>query len=401
MSRRHCAAAAISLVCALAVLTAPELTNSAYAAPRPASTSTPAGSPAPPNSPSAPSNSPAVPPNSAPLASNSPAPVAPPPVELPPGAPGTGPKTLDQVRLEIDGLYRKAASATDAYNLAEEQTTKQSSEVVGIAQQIVRGQLRIDGLKTRMGATARAQYRGSGLPPEAQLVLTDDPQLFLDGVGRLKEGQKATHDLLAELTGTQQDLETYAADASSQWQKLEANRLKRDKAKKEITKQIAAAEKLEASLKKDDRARLARLEQDAAYRAQTAWLSSGAITDINRSASTQGKKAIAFATEQIGKPYVWGAEGPASYDCSGLTSQAWLAAGRTIPRTSQEQWRQLPHVAVKDMRPGDLIIYFNDASHVALYIGDGSIIQAPRPGRNVSVTGAGSMQILGVVRPDK
>ena len=74
---------------------------------------------------------------------------------------------------------------------------------------------------------------------------------------------------------------------------------------------------------------------------------------------------MAFATAQIGKPYVWGAEGPGSYDCSGpdLTG---LGGGRArpIPRTSQEQWRQLPHVAVKDMRPGDLIIYFDDASHV-------------------------------------
>ncbi|WP_143650092.1 C40 family peptidase, partial [Streptomyces tricolor] len=89
-----------------------------------------------------------------------------------------------------------------------------------------------------------------------------------------------------------------------------------------------------------------------------------------------------------------------SFDCSGLTSQAWATAGRPVPRTSQEQWRQLERVDVKDMRPGDLVIYFDDASHVGMYIGDGAIIHAPRPGRTVTIAGAGSMPILGVVRPD-
>jgi cell wall-associated NlpC family hydrolase len=109
---------------------------------------------------------------------------------------------------------------------------------------------------------------------------------------------------------------------------------------------------------------------------------------------------VAYATAQIGKPYVWGAEGPESFDCSGLTSGAWAAAGRTVPRTSQEQWRRLPHVGTGEMRPGDLIIYFEDASHVGMYVGDGRIVHAPRPGRTVTLAGAGTMPILGVVRPD-
>ncbi|MEU3184634.1 NlpC/P60 family protein [Streptomyces sp. NPDC006923] len=374
MNRRRCAAAAITVVCALAVLASPDVTHQAYAAPVP------------------------------PPVSSSPPAVPPPPVELPPGVrppAASGERSLEDIRLEIDGLYQKAAAATDAYNLAEEQAAKQSAEVVSLAEEIVRGQLRIDELKERAGAAARAQYRGGGLPPEAQLILTDDPQLFLDGAGRIQEGQKATQALIAELSRAQEDLRTYTADAGTQWQKLEANRTTREKAKREITQQIAAAEKLEASLAKDELAQLARLESDAALRAQSAWLGSGVLDDINRRSSERGRKAIQFATGQIGKPYVWGAEGPSSYDCSGLTSQAWAAAGRGIPRTSQEQWRLLPHIDIRDMRPGDLIIYHQDASHVGMYIGDGKIVHAPRPGRNVTLAGAGSMRILGVVRPDK
>uniref|UniRef100_A0AAU3GTT8 NlpC/P60 family protein n=1 Tax=Streptomyces sp. NBC_01401 TaxID=2903854 RepID=A0AAU3GTT8_9ACTN len=363
MNRRHCAAAAITLVCALAVLSAPA---QAMAAPPPAPTTTPSATPTPDATTPSPSE-----------------------------------KRLQEVREEIETLYRKAEAATDAYNLAEGQAKKQSGEIVRLTKSIAEGQARIAELKDRAGAQAREQYRNAGLPPGAQLVLSGDPDLFLDGVNQAKQGQQATKGMLTELEQAQEDLETYTEDASLNWEKIEANRVKQAKAKKRVKAQIAAAEKLESQLAKKEQARLLELERDAASTAQAAWLSSGALKDINREASPAGKKALAFATAQIGKPYVWGAEGPGSYDCSGLTSQAWAAAKQPIPRTSQEQWRQLPHIAIQDMRPGDLIIYHSDASHVGMYVGDGSIVHAPRPGRQVTLTGAGSMEILGVVRPDK
>ncbi|WP_267242736.1 C40 family peptidase [Streptomyces sp. PR69] len=375
MNRRRCAAAAIHVVCALATVTALSVLASpgtAFAAPAP-----------PPTAPATPAD-----------------PVAPTPPAAQAGEPENK-KTLDEVRREIDALYRQAASATDAYNLAEERAEKQSAEIVRLAREIVRGEARIKELKDRAGAAARAQYRGGGLPPEAQLALTDDPRLFLDGVGRLQESQKATKDLLSELNRVQADLTAYAKSASDHWTELEAHRVRQEKAKKAINAKIEAAKKLEDELEKEERERLLQLERRAQYEAQAKWLDSGALKEINRSASDQGKKALEFATGQIGKPYVWGAEGPDSYDCSGLTSQAWAAAGRTIPRTSQEQWRLLPRIDVKDMRPGDLIIYHADASHVGMYVGDGAIVHAPRPGRDVTLAGAGSMKILGVVRPDK
>ncbi|MGW0788491.1 NlpC/P60 family protein [Streptomyces sp. NPDC002911] len=362
MNRRHCATAAITLVCALALLTAPV---HAMAAPLPEPT----------------------------------------PAVTTPGAPpspsASSMRSLEEVREEIDTLYRKAGAATDAYNLAEEQSKKQSGEIVRLAEAIADGQARIAELKDRAGAQAREQYRNGGLPPGAQLMLSGDPGLFMDGVNQARQGQQATKGMLAELEQSQEDLETYTKDASLNWEKIEASRVKQAKAKKSINAQIAAAEKLESQLAKGEQAKLLQLEKNAASTAQAAWLSSGALQDINRAASAAGKQAVAFATAQMGKPYVWGAEGPGSYDCSGLTSQAWAAASQPIPRTSQEQWRRLPRIPVQDMRPGDLIIYHSDASHVGMYVGDGSIVHAPRPGRDVTLAGAGSMQILGVVRPDK
>ncbi|MFF7471113.1 NlpC/P60 family protein [Streptomyces sp. NPDC008092] len=309
-------------------------------------------------------------------------------------------RNLEAVQEKLDKLYHDAAVATDAYNAAEEAARKQSAEIVGLAKKIVKGQQKLDGLKERAGRAAAAQYRTGGLPDSAQLMLSDNPSEFLDGAGRVLQGERATRALIRELTRTQQDLKQYAADAAAQWNRLEAGRRAKAAAKKKITQRIAAAEKLQSTLQKKQRERLAELERESAYKAQTAWLDTGILDEIHSKASAAGKKAVAFATAQLGKPYVWGAEGPDSYDCSGLTSQAWASAGKPIPRTSEEQWKQLRHIDVKDMRPGDLIIYYDDASHVAMYVGDGAIIQAPRPGRTVSIGGAGSMPILGVVRPD-
>jgi cell wall-associated NlpC family hydrolase len=329
---------------------------------------------------------------------------APGPTPTPTASPSTStPPTnrdIEAVRRQLEALYHDAAVATDAYNAAEEKAEQQSAQIVALAQKIVKGQEKLAKLKARAGAAAAAQYRTNGLPDEAKLMLSDDPQQFLDATGRVIQGQRATKALIAELTRTQQDLKQYADDASAQWTKLEANRKAKAAAKKKVERQIAAAEKLESQLEAKEKKRLAELQEQAAHQAQTAWLDSGVLEEISGKASEAGKTAVAYATAQIDKPYEWGAEGPDSYDCSGLTSQAWASAGKPIPRTSQEQWKQLQHVDIKDMRPGDLIIYFGDASHVAMYLGDGAIVHAPRPGRTVTIAGAGSMPILGVVRPD-
>ncbi|WP_338118539.1 C40 family peptidase [Streptomyces prasinus] len=314
--------------------------------------------------------------------------------------PGAAPsRDLAAVHKKLEKLYRAAAVATEEYNAAEERTKQQSAEIVELTGKIVRGQEKLDDLKDRAGAAAASQYRGGGLPPEAHLMLSDDPQDFLAGAGRLRQGQHAAKGLLGEMRRTQEDLEQYAEDAEARWRKLETGRKARAKAQRKIEKKIAAAEKVESELEQEEKERLAELERKAAEEAQAAWLESGVLEGSAAGTSAQGRKAVAYATAQIGKPYVWGAEGPEAYDCSGLTSQAWTSAGQAIPRTSQEQWRRLPRVAVEDMRPGDLIIYWNDASHVGMYIGDGSMVHAPRPGRTVTTAGAGSMPILGVVRP--
>ncbi|MDX3233726.1 NlpC/P60 family protein [Streptomyces sp. ME19-01-6] len=316
------------------------------------------------------------------------------------GAASGGGGRLQEVHKKVESLYRKAEAATDAYNLAREKQARQEKRIVKIAQAVVKAQKRMAGLRKRAGAVARAQYRNGGIPPEAQLLLGDDPEGFLDDVTLARKGQQATRGLMNQLEKTQATLDRYAKAATREWERLDSSRAKKAAARKEIRAKLTRARQLESRLRAKERERLRQLEEEQQRRAQTTWLGSGILRKVGGKGTSQGRRAVDFATAQLGKDYVWGAEGPDTYDCSGLTQKAWAASGRSIPRTSQEQWRQLPKVSVERMRPGDLIIYFKDASHVGMYVGDGAIVHAPRPGRQITVAGAGSMPILGVVRPD-
>ncbi|AYN43439.1 peptidoglycan endopeptidase [Streptomyces dangxiongensis] len=113
-------------------------------------------------------------------------------------------------------------------------------------------------------------------------------------------------------------------------------------------------------------------------------------------------KAIAFARAQVGRPCVWGATGPGSYDCSSLVQAAWRAAGVTLPRAAHQQALAGTPVTLAVAEPGDLVLFFDDDRHVGLYVGDGMMVHAPGPGstiREESVYGAGEAAIHRVVRP--
>jgi len=115
--------------------------------------------------------------------------------------------------------------------------------------------------------------------------------------------------------------------------------------------------------------------------------------------------ALDFARAQLGKPYVWGATGPDSFDCSGLTQAAYTAAGVRLPRVAQDQWFAGPHVDLGAIQPGDLLFWASDTSapatihHVAFYLGGGQILAAPHTGDVVKVEPLYLEGYLGAVRP--
>ncbi|UYM07015.1 C40 family peptidase [Solicola gregarius] len=115
----------------------------------------------------------------------------------------------------------------------------------------------------------------------------------------------------------------------------------------------------------------------------------GNTPPVNTPPATGVNRAIAFARAQLGEPYVYGAAGPSSWDCSGLTMMAWAAAGKSLPHWSVAQYQATTPVSMSSIRRGDLLFWSNGGPssiyHVALYLGNGMMIQAPRPGRSVEI----------------
>ncbi|MGV5037562.1 C40 family peptidase [Streptomyces sp. NRAIS4] len=131
----------------------------------------------------------------------------------------------------------------------------------------------------------------------------------------------------------------------------------------------------------------------------TAVADTGSLTPVPES---RAAKAIAFARAQIGKPCVWGATGPDSYDCSSLTQAAWKAAGVTLPRAAHQQALAGAPVTLAGLAPGDLVLFFDDDRHVGLHVGGGMMVHAPGPGSSIreeSIYGAGESAIHRIVRP--
>ncbi|MDW6061732.1 hypothetical protein SAZ11_31545 [Streptomyces sp. FXJ1.4098] len=135
---------------------------------------------------------------------------------------------------------------------------------------------------------ARAQYRNGGIPPEAQLLLGDDPESFLDNVTLARKGQQATRGLMNQLEKTQATLDRYAKDATREWERLDSSRAKKAAARKEIRAKLAGAKRLESRLKAKERERLRQLEEEQQRRAQTTWLGSGILRKIGGKGTSQG-----------------------------------------------------------------------------------------------------------------
>lgn len=111
--------------------------------------------------------------------------------------------------------------------------------------------------------------------------------------------------------------------------------------------------------------------------------SGGGSAESAPAPSPGATRAIQEAERQLGKPYRYGGSGPDDFDCSGLTSWAWRAGGKSLPHSSRAQWSATSRVAIEDLQPGDLVFYGEPIHHVGLYVGNGQMIEAPETGKNV------------------
>jgi cell wall-associated NlpC family hydrolase len=136
-----------------------------------------------------------------------------------------------------------------------------------------------------------------------------------------------------------------------------------------------------------DYARLSAAEQDRVSTIVAGpKLAAPSVEELPVAQGSAAATAISVALSKVGSPYRSGATGPGAFDCSGLTSYAYAAAGLTLPRTSSGQSKIGPQISRADLQPGDLVFYYSPISHVALYIGNGMIVHARTHGTPLSVT---------------
>ncbi|WP_158845562.1 C40 family peptidase [Streptomyces sp. NRRL WC-3742] len=320
-------------------------------------------------------------------------------------APGQDPlaatkATLGPMLDRLHDLYQSAEAATEQYNGSVAKVAAQQAALTEVQGKLDHQQKQVDAGTDIASQLAAAQYRNGATSAYAELLLSKDPYEAVTVAELLSAASRSQSEFLAKLKGDRDALDTLKQQSEEALKTSKTLVTQQEAAKTKAAADLAAVELTVSSLTGAQRAELEQLEKARADEAQLAFLASGALGKGERTPSAQGRGAIAFALAQVGKPYLWGGTGPESYDCSGLTSQAWLHAGRQIPRTSQEQWAQLQHVPLNQIRAGDLVIYFKDATHVGMYIGGGLIVQAPRPGAFIKVSPIGSMPILGAVRPD-
>jgi cell wall-associated NlpC family hydrolase len=322
--------------------------------------------------------------------------------------------TASQVKDRVDKLYQQAEEATEKYNGAKEHADKARSSLEALRDEAARRTERLNTTRDSLGSIATAQYRSGGLGPAVQLALSSSPEQYLEGVALAERaGDRQAH----AVTAIRKELAELAELRTRSGKKLEdlKDRQKELAAHKATVQgKLDTAEKLLDQLTAAQRAAVT--EETAAYGTRTAAQEYGAplaaragapAARASRSAargpvrapSARAAQAVDFAYGALGSPYVWGATGPGSFDCSGLTQAAWRAAGVSLPRTTYTQINAGRRITRDELAPGDLVFFYSGISHVGLYIGEGRMIHAPRPGTAVRIAPIDQMPFAGAVRP--
>lgn len=306
---------------------------------------------------------------------------------LGPGTPtATAKPDLATVKKQVEKLNHQAEQASERYNDARVKLSETRTRLGALDSDLARQQKVVDDLREQVAAMVVRQYQGDVLSTTSQVVLSDDPDAFLDNLNAVSAYNDQRGEVMTEF-GTELDRLKLRKDAVQDEARRLAKIEKKMKAEKAaIDEKAGKAQDLLDELEAEARAEL---------------LGGGEFTGELPDVPASGRAAVAirYAMAQVGKSYVYGAAGPNSFDCSGLTMRAWGAAGVGLPHSSRAQQGTGTPVSSSALQPGDLVFYYSPVSHVAMYIGDGMIVHAANPGAGVRVSPLYSMPYVGAVRP--
>ncbi len=301
--------------------------------------------------------------------------------------------TAASLRQQLERLNAQADQAVEQYLQAKLALQQTNSAIAALKDRAGQDRQQVEQLKSAVAAQAADTYvhgAGAGI---ASVLTAGDPDAAFDRIETLSVLARHNSGQLADLDVAEQTYQQGLA-ALEKVQRRQAAELDRLAGRK------ARVERLVDQTK----SLLSQLQAQAASR--QAGGDSGVDPGLPATAAPPlpagggGVAAvIRYAQAQVGKPYVWGADGPGSFDCSGLTMKAWAQAGLSLPHSAAAQSTIGRRVSRSELQPGDLIFRYSPISHVALYIGNGMQIAATHTGSTVKLQDAFQGEIVAYSRP--
>lgn len=319
-------------------------------------------------------------------------------------------RDIRQVQAQVRDLEMRAATATERFNEAQAKLNNTQQRLGGIRNKVNRERQDLAIAMASINDLARGVYMSGGVDTTLQVLLAEDPTDFLAqsaALDQVAQGQAAG---LRRTKTAQVRLAASEAELADQESIAKNLRDQMDSAKADADGNLADAQDVLASLEEAERQRLAELQaqqdresQAAAQQAQAAIASSSAGNSGGNSGGDSGSSgdssagggytgggraaaAVSYALSQVGKRYVAAADGPDSFDCSGLTMAAWRQAGVSLAHYSGSQFGQVRRISDSELQPGDLVFYFGGgAHHVAMYVGNGKMVSASNPSDGVEI----------------
>lgn len=272
--------------------------------------------------------------------------------------------SISDMEKKLDQLWNRLEPVIERHNAVRADLAVKKKQAAVLQQKIQPLQLQVDLAMARVGEFAAQSYKTGNTATINALLNSGSPTDFADRLALLNEFAKGQQDRI-------KDVASLKGRYDAQKAPLDA-----------LVKQLARAEAdLAAQQKQIDKS----IKELQALRLE-AYGTTGAVGNLRPAACPYqyiggaGGTAAKFACSQIGKPYVYGADGPGSYDCSGLTQASWAKAGVSLPHNALQQSRVTTSISRSQLRPGDLVFYYSDVHHVSLYVGGGWVVSAPQTG---------------------
>ena len=286
--------------------------------------------------------------------------------------------TVAEAAKKVAALRDQAESATESYNAQREQLKSLAVRVAAAKDRLKAQQKRVAAARLALGRVLAETYKQGDLEG-LSLFLSDDPDSALEQSGLLATLSDRRATAVQQLRAEETTLTAAKDDLVRQQGRITQTTASLQKLQATVQGRLADARKQLSQLQARDRAAVERLLGG----------NDTGVTCAQAGVEFTGRvgKVLQYACAQLGDPYVWGAAGPSTFDCSGLTLRAWEAAGVSLPHNADAQSRYGARVAPTQatLQPGDLVFFHSPISHVGIYIGNGLMIHAPHSGTVVKI----------------